>query len=357
MHPAPAGISTPALVVDLDTVEDNIARMARIATERGFEVRPHIKTHKTPQLAALQRASGASGLTVATIGEAEAFADAAFDDLFIAYPLWLDQARSNRLRRLADRAQVTVGVDSVPAARRLGAANLPVEVMIEVDSGHHRSGVAPGDAVGPALAAVEAGLRLRGLFTFPGHAYHPGARIRAARDEATALATAADALRAAGLHPTVLSGGSTPTAAYTRPGTVTELRPGVYVFNDAQQLALGACSPDQIGLAAATTVVSAPEPGRFVLDAGSKVLGADRPPWAPGFGFLPAFPEAVVTALSEHHAVVTAPPGHPIPTIGETTFIVPNHVCSAVNLADSLVVTRGGTVVDHWPVSARGANR
>lgn len=353
----PVGVSTPALVIDLDVVEDNIDRMARVAAVGEFAVRPHAKTHKIPQLADLQRAAGATGLTAATISEAEIFADAGFDDLFIAYPLWLDLDRTDRLRRLADRARIAVGVDSVPAARRLGEANLPVDVMIEVDSGHHRSGVAPGGAVGPALAAAEAGLWVRGLFTFPGHAYHPDARLRAARDEETALAVAADALRAVGLHPTVLSGGSTPSVAYSRPGTVTELRPGVYVFNDAQQLALGSCTTDQIALAAATTVVSAPTPGRFVLDAGSKVLGADRPAWTPGFGFLPEFPEAVVTSLSEHHAVVAAPPGCPVPRIGETTLIVPNHVCSAVNLADHLVVTRSGKTVTHWPVSARGANR
>nr|WP_198946354.1 alanine racemase [Pseudofrankia asymbiotica] len=356
IFPVPDGISTPALVVDLDVVDDNISRLAAAAAAGGFAVRPHAKTHKSPRLADLQRRAGAVGLTVATIGEAETFAAAGFDDLFIAYPVWADAARAERLRRLADRALVAVGVDSVPAARRLGAVSAPVEVMIEVDSGHHRSGVAPGAAAEVALAAADAGLRVRGVFTFPGHAYHPDARSQAARDEETALAVAARTVAAAGLTITVLSGGSTPSLAYSRPGTVTELRPGVYVLNDAQQLALGSCTADQIALAAATTVVSAPAPDRFVLDAGSKILGADRPAWAPGFGHLPEFPDATVTSLSEHHAVVTVAPGGRVPPIGSTTLLVPNHVCAAVNLVDHLVVTRGGVVAGHWPVTARGAN-
>lgn len=354
--PVPRQISTPALVVDLDVVEGNINRLARTATYGGFALRPHAKTHKTPQFAELQRKAGATGLTVATIGEAEAFADAGYDDLFIAYPLWCDPAKADRLRRLADQARLAVGVDSIPAARRLGEVNAPVEVMVEVDSGHHRTGVAPADAAHLALAAAHAGLTVRGVFTFPGHAYHPETRWQAARDEEAALATAAEAIRAAGLEITVVSGGSTPSVAGWRPGTVTELRPGVYVFNDAQQLALGSCTPDQIALAAAATVVSVPAPGRFVLDAGSKILGADRPGWVPGFGYLPEFPDAVVTALSEHHAVVTVPPEGPVPPAGSTTLVVPNHVCASVNLVDHLTITRSGTVVEQWAVTARGAN-
>ncbi|WP_374121973.1 alanine racemase [Frankia sp. AiPa1] len=391
MVAVPVGVATPSLVLDLDVVERNIDRMAQAAAAGGFTLRPHAKTHKCPQLAALQLRAGAVGLTVATIGEAEVFADAGFDDLFIAYPLWLDGDRVGRLRRLAERARVAVGVDSVAAGQRLAEVMAPVdlallagatgaigrapaagrdrsavrpveatiiEVMIEVDSGHRRSGVSPADAPGLAVALAGLGLRVRGLFTFPGHSYDPGAADRAAREEEDALARAAAAVRAAGVPVTVLSGGSTPSAAHVRSGgPVGELRPGVYVFNDAQQLALGSCTEAQIALAAATTVVSAPASDRFVLDAGSKALGADRPAWTPGFGHLPHWPGALVSSLSEHHAVVTVPPGTELPRIGSTTLVVPNHVCSAVNLADELVVTRGGAVIDRWPVAARGAHR
>ncbi len=130
----------------------------------------------------------------------------------------------------------------------------------------------------------------------------------------------------------------------------------MYVFNDAQQLELGVCGDDQIALAAAATVVSRHQAGRFVLDSGSKVLGADAPPWSTGFGRLPGWPDARIVAVSEHHATVVLPPGSAAPALGEIVAVVPNHVCAAVNLADELLVVRDGAVTDTWRVIARGAN-
>lgn len=190
-----------------------------------------------------------------------------------------------------------------------------MEVLVEVDCGTARTGVPAADAGRVARAASDAGLGVLGAFTFPGHGYghDPEARERAARDEERALSEAAEALRELGLEPRVLSGGSTPTAGRWRPGPVDELRPGVYVFNDAQQLAMGCCGVDDLALAAASTVISVPAPDRFVLDAGSKVLGADRSAWVTGHGYLPQYPEATITALWEHHAVVHLPEGAPAP--------------------------------------------
>jgi len=133
------------------------------------------------------------------------------------------------------------------------------------------------------------------------------------------------------------------------------MRPGVYVFNDAQQWELGTCGPEAVALTVAATVVSR-RPGRVVLDAGSKALGADRPAWTTGFGRLLDAPAARVVALSEHHATVTWPDGERLPDLGEVLRVVPNHVCAAVNLADELVVAAGGEQVDTWRVAARGAN-
>ncbi|WP_431043351.1 alanine racemase [Streptomyces sp. P1-3] len=356
----PAGVSTPALVVDADILERNIARMADRARTLGFALRPHAKTHKSPRLAEYQIRAGATGLSVATIGEAEIFADAGVEDLFIAYPLWVDEGKARRLRSLAERVALSVGVDSVEGAAQLGramsGAARPLWVLIEIDSGHHRTGVAPDRAAAVARAATDAGLLVRGVFTFPGHGYGPEARESAARDEERTLGEAARAIEGIGLTAPVISGGSTPTAGAARAGVVNELRPGVYVFNDATQVALGSCTVQDVALAAAATVVSVPAPDRFVLDAGSKILSTDTSPHAPGHGLLPELPGAVVTSLSEHHAVVTLAPGTPPPRPGTLLAVVPNHVCTAVNLADELLVTRGGAVVDRWPVTARGAN-
>lgn len=342
---------TPFLAIDLPVLQANIERVAAWADDRGLALRPHVKTHKSPEIAHMQEDAGVGGLTVATVGEAEVFAQQGFDDLFVAYPLWLDDDRRRRLARLAERATLRVGFDSVEAARRL--AGTGVTGLVEVDSGHHRSGVAPEAAGEVAAGAVEGGLEVLGAFTFPGHSYAPGGRAAAAGGEAGALASAAEALRAAGIEPVVLSGGSSPSLAETGDG-LTESRPGVYVFNDAQQWELGSCTPDQIALTCHATVVSHAG-GRLVLDSGSKVLGADRPAWASGFGRLLDHPEARIVILSEHHAVADLA-GRPLPPLGSTVRVVPNHACNAVNLVDEYAVLADGGLVDRWAVAARGMN-
>ncbi|KHJ73016.1 MULTISPECIES: alanine racemase [Rhodococcus] len=347
---------TPALLVDRDILDRNIARMAQSAASRGLSLRPHAKTHKCSEIGRRQLGAGARGLTVATVSEAEVFADEGFDDLFVAYPLWVDAARGARLRALTDRVRLTVGIDSATGARQfVEHAGTAIGVLVEIDSGHHRTGVLPEQAGTVASAAREAGLDVRGVFTFPGHSYAPDAPDSAAREEADALAAAAASLRAAGIEPTVISGGSSPTAHLDVPTVATELRPGVYVFGDAQQLELGAVSESDIALTALATVVSARDEV-IVLDAGSKALGADRAAWATGYGRILGEPDARITALSEHHATVQWPEASTRPQLGDRVRVIPNHVCNAVNLADELITVSGDAVVERWKVAARGCN-
>jgi D-serine deaminase-like pyridoxal phosphate-dependent protein len=359
----PPDLVTPALVVDQARLEHNLREMALWAAGRGVRLRPHAKTHKTAQIGRMQLDLGAVGLTVATIGEAERFADSGAGDLFIAYPLWPAAPRVSRLQALAERIRLRVGVDSTESAVRLAPLSRcvrPPEILVEIDSGHHRTGVTPSRAGDVALAVARAGLPVAGVFTFPGHSYAPGAPEKAAAQEAAALCEAHDALLDAGVAAAdgafERSGGSTPTAHLSADPPPTELRPGVYAFYDGQQAELGVCRSDQIALAAAGTVVSRPSPDRFVLDCGSKVLAADRKPWNAGFGRLPEWQDVPIVALSEHHATVELPPGMSPPELGQVVAVVPNHVCAAVNLADELVVIRDGQVVGTWPVMARGAN-
>src|SRR5262249_39403710 len=151
--------------------------------------RPHAKTHKSPAVAARQLAAGATGLTVATVSEAEVFARAGFDDLFLAYPLYVTAAKGARLRSLLEIVTLTIGVDSPDSARAL-AAQVPrsqrgrVRVLVELDSGQHRSGVQPDQAGRLAEEVGHTGLEVAGVFTFPGHSYAPGGRSQAAEDEA-----------------------------------------------------------------------------------------------------------------------------------------------------------------------------
>jgi D-serine deaminase-like pyridoxal phosphate-dependent protein len=318
-------------------------------------LRPHVKTHKCTEIASRQVAAGASGITVATVGEAEVFVGRGFTDVFVAYPVWADEERAARIRALREKARVAVGVDSAESARRLGALVPGLEVLVEVDSGQHRSGERPDRAGDVAEAAATAGLDVRGVFTFPGHGYDPDGREAAARDEAAALAEAAASLRARGIEPRVLSGGSTPTLeASLRTAVPTELRPGVYALNDAQQWELGSATRDQLAITCRATVVSHAG-GRLVLDAGAKSLGADRAAYNTGFGRLLDRPDARIVLLSEHHAVVEgyADP----PPLGAEVRVVPNHVCVAVNLAEDLWADHGGSAeLEPWGVAARGRN-
>ncbi|MCF6377892.1 alanine racemase [Nocardioides KLBMP 9356] len=337
---------TPHVLVDPEILDRNVDAMQAAANRAGLALRPHAKTHKSLEVARRQLAAGAVGLTVATVAEAEVFAEVC-DDLFIAYPLWVDDERAARLRDVLSRASVAVGVDSVESTSHLAPlASAGLRVRIEVDSGHHRSGVPAASAAEVATAAADAGLTVDGVFTFPGHSYSPDARASAAADERRELAAAREALLAAGLTCDAVSGGSTPSVEFADGDVLTEVRPGVYALGDAQQWELGVVSPADVALTVVATVVGR-YPDRVVLDAGSKVLGADRASYATGHGRLLDHPDARIVALSEHHATVT---GFDAPR-GTRVRVVPNHVCTTVNLADAYVV---GDAT--WPVDARGAN-
>ena len=362
----PVEIDTPEIIIDRDVLQRNIDRMATAVRAKGLHLRPHVKTHKVPEIAEMQLTAGAVGLTVATLGEAEVFAGHGAKDIFIAYPLWVGPRQAERLQRLAAKARIAVGLDSGEAAQTmaasLGDAVGEIEVLLEIDSGHHRSGISPNAAVEVAQAAARAGLRVTGIFTFPGHSYAPGMPLKAADEERLALGETAGLLTAAGFQITHRSGGSTPTVALTGTSGATEVRPGVYVFGDAQQLELERCAAGDIALTIAATVVSRHEgtdliPRRVILDSGSKILGGDRPGWTTGFGRLLDHPEARITALSEHHATVVWPAEATLPALGERLRVVPNHVCLAMNLVDEVTVISGGEIVDRWRVAARGRNK
>lgn len=366
----PDDLETPAAVVDVRRLERNLARMAAAANAAGVALRPHAKTHKCLPIARRQLsgggvgadvggaagavgAVGAVGLTVATLVEAEAFAADGCPSIFIAYPFWAGSGdRGARLAALRDRTDLRVGVDSEAAAARLAAAVPELRVLIEVDSGQHRSGVAVGQVAALAAACRDLGLDVIGAFTHPGHAYASSADPpRAAADERAALAAAGAALEEVIDAAPVLSGGSSPTAAAGLAAPLTEVRPGTYVFGDRQQLRLSHLTEPDVALVVATRVVSVPRPGEAVLDAGSKALSSDRPSWLSGYGLILEAPEATIATLSEEHAVVR---GLVTPlSVGDLVRVVPNHVCTVVNLTSELVAVCDGAVAERWPVIAR----
>ncbi|MFC0582018.1 alanine racemase [Micrococcoides hystricis] len=358
-------VNTPATLVDRQRLQRNIDAMAEYARAHELRLRPHAKTHKIVEITRIQLQAGAVGLSVATLGEAKVFVESGVEDIFVAYPVWASQEQAAELLRLANKARLSIGADSVEAihnlAQRIPEQRERIGILIEVNSGHNRSGRMPPDVVPVAQAVVDAGFSFRGVFTFPGHSYGPDQAKPAVSDEEQALASAKEALVAAGIPTEVLSGGSSPTATLMHGGVVTEMRPGVYVFGDAQQLELDRIGWDDIALTILTTVVSRDDGSsgstrRIVVDAGSKVMGGDRPAWTTGFGRVMGEPDARITALSEHHGTIIWPEEQDLPEIGSRLQVIPNHVCVAVNLVDYLYVTDGNEPLEKWQVAARGLN-
>jgi D-serine deaminase-like pyridoxal phosphate-dependent protein len=357
-------LDTPAVVVDLDVLEHNVRRMAEHARASGVRLRPHAKTHKIPELGRLQLASGAAGISLAKVGEAEVFAAAGFADVFLAYPV-VGAEKGRRLLALSDHVRLAIGADSAEGVASVGevfrAAGRRIDVLVKVDCGFHRVGVAPEGAAEVARRIAELpGVALRGVFTHAGHAYHAGTReeVKAiARREGEILASAAESLRSDGLPVEEVSVGSTPTArgAMSVAG-VTECRPGNYVYCDASQVSLGICGIEDCAMTVLATVVAVPTADRAVLDCGSKTLSSDplRPRPA-GHGWIVGR-NSRIERLSEEHGVVRIEPGEGF-HVGEKVRVLPNHACVVSNLHDRVVLTRGGLVEGEWTVAARGRVR
>jgi D-serine deaminase-like pyridoxal phosphate-dependent protein len=351
-------VNTPAPIVLVDVMQDNIDRMQRFAEQHGLDVRPHVKTHKCLEIGRRQVKAGAVGITAGNVGEAEVFAAAGFGDIFLAYPIWPAGTKGERIRRLAESTRLRVGVDNAAAIEALADAmgDEPdrLQVVVEVDCGARRSGAPPALAGDLALAARKRGLVPVGVFTYPGHGCASReARKRAAQDQQDALTTAARSLTDVGVTAEVVSAGSTPTIEFTTGGLITEIRPGEYVFCDLNNTRLGACTEDQIALFVAATVVSDWVPDQVILDVGTKALGREGS-LEHGYGGV-AGAKAVLTKLNEYHGFLGLHAGDFRPSVGSVVPVVPNHVCPVVVCFEELIVTDStGTLVQRWPVDARG---
>ncbi len=357
-------LETPAAVVDLHRMDANLDRLATYARSHGLALRPHVKTPKTPELAAEQLRRGAVGVTVATLHEAEVMSAVA-DDVLLAYPP-VGAARVARLLALPAHVRLTVALDShdalEPLAAAAGGAGRTIGVLIELDLGMRRCGVTrPDEAVALAGAATRLdGVEYRGVMFYPGHIReHVDEQGPALERLAADLARFIDALAAAGLAPAVVSGGSTPAAfaSHRIPG-VTEIRPGTYIFNDRTTAHVGACAWEDCAYAVLATVVSVAVPGQAVIDAGSKALfreevrGGTGP--AAGFGALRDRPDVVVRAMSEEHGILDLSGTDWRPRVGDRVLVVPNHVCVSVNQHERLWGVRGDRVEACWAVAGRG---
>jgi D-serine deaminase-like pyridoxal phosphate-dependent protein len=330
-------LDTPALYVDLDVLERNIARMQEQCRAWGVALRPHVKTHKTPEIAQLQLDAGAIGITVAKVGEAEVLPG---DDVLVAYPLV--KAKLPRLRELAQTRRVTVGVDSVDVARDLQG----IATLVEIDVGVGRCGAqSPEHAVAIAQACSD----FQGIFYWPSWLDEAGFQAACVKIDAVL-----DALAAAGFEAKIVSGGSTPGAAKTPlvPRT-TEIRPGTYVFYDASSLEAQLCALADCALRVLTTVVSTAVAGQCVIDAGSKTFSSDQTVGTGTYGHFVGRPWTMRKLNEEHGYVAIQGPAR----IGEKVWVVPSHCCATVNLHDEISYGRRGRVEGRWKVAARGKVR
>jgi D-serine deaminase-like pyridoxal phosphate-dependent protein len=342
---------TPAVVIDLDVVERNIARVQALCDAAGIANRPHIKTHKSPVIAAMQREAGARGITCQKLGEAEVMAESGHDDILISYNI-LGEEKLGRLGRLLSRTKVTVAADNpvvvagLPQAAAIAGRDL--DVVVECDTGRKRAGV---ETVAEAVALAKDIASRPGL-SFAGFMLYPPENAMAETQGFLDAATAG--IRELGLEPRMVSTGGTPNLVNLgRIAGVTEHRAGTSVFNDRMMLTAGVAGLEDCALTVYATVVSRAGPERGIVDSGSKTLTSDTG-GLDGHGLILEHPQAKIARFAEEHGFLDLSACNDRPQVGDIVRILPNHVCVVVNMVDRLVTVRGGTLVGELPVAARG---
>lgn len=359
-------LDTPALVVDLDVMEQNLSRMAEYCRAHNLRLRPHTKTHKIPELARMQIESGASGITVAKLSEAEVMLDGGLHDLLIAYPI-VGPTKATRLARLAERATITVSLDSAEAARGISTAmserGTNVRILVELDVGFGRCGV-PNESEALKLAQTVSslpGLTFEGLMFFPGHfGVAPDERSVLRKQVNELLDRCLETFARADIPLRTISGGSTPSRYESDLfHGVNEVRPGTYIFNDRNTVGVDAASLTDCALSVVVTVISTSVSGHAVIDGGSKTFSSDRyqAEDGRGFGFIKEDAAAAIERLSEEHGHINVSQSDRRYTVGERLMIIPNHVCSTVNMHDEIYGVRGQQVETVWRVAGRGKVR
>jgi len=356
-----AELDTPALVIDLDIMERNLRRVADYCKAHSLRLRPHTKTHKVPAVGRKQLDSGAVGLTVAKVGEAEVMLGANPPDLLVAYPV-MGRSKLERLMQVARKTRVTVATDNLGIAKQLSdaarEAQVEVGVLAEVDAGLNRVGVSPG----PELIELARGmlrlpnLRFEGIDFYPGHIRDTGERgLEQIRKLNELIQCILDDFRREGIEVRVVSGGSTPSLFHSHEVRgVNEIRPGTYVYNDVNTVASGACTFDDCAVSILVTVVSTARPGQIIVDGGSKTFSSDTAAPPSVHGRLVEAPEAAFYRLNEEHGYVDITHAQRDFEVGERLHVIPAHVCVAVNLHEYVYGKRGEQIEEVWKVEGRG---
>ena len=348
-------IPTPALIIDLLAMDRNIRRMAEFFASGPCKLRPHFKAHKTPEIARRQLAAGScTGLTCATVGEAE-IAAAFSDDILIANEV-IGADKCARVAELAKSIDIKIAVDSDEGLYQIAAAAMAtgatVGVLVDVDVGLPRCGVAPGE---PAVALARrvsgtAGVELRGVMGYEGHVVgidDREKRTARAHEAMERLTSTARLINGAGLGCEIVSAGGTGTYDITgRVEGISEIQAGSYVLMDTAYARLDI--PFEQAFSLLGTVISRPKPGLCVTDSGHKACTQDH--GNPGVRDVEG---ANVLFLSDEHATISIPAESEI-RVGDRVQLWPSHIDPTINLHEMFYVLDGETVVDVWPIAARG---
>ncbi len=339
-------LETPSVLIDLDLMERNIAAMQQRCDELGISFRPHIKTHKIPDIARRQLDAGAIGIACQKVSEAEVFADAGFQDIQIPYNI-VGKLKTRRLAQLAARANVSVTVDNravlegiAEAAQEVGST---ISMMVELVALNNRTGTTPEKALDLAqLIVASDNLKFSGVMIYPSDA-----AIRLRLQEALRL------IGEAGIKVEAVSGGGSGAIleSHLIP-ELTEMRVGTYVFWDWGSAANGITSLDKCAMRVRSTVVSANDSKRVILDGGSKSIHSETVDGC--FGYITEYPKARLYKVNEEHGYVDFSACDAVPQVGDIVHIIPVHTCVVTNLHNQIYGLRGDVIEETWDVAARG---
>lgn len=339
-------LETPSVLIDMARMERNIARMQNYCNEHGLAFRPHIKTHKIPDIARMQLDAGAVGIACQKLTEAQVFIDAGFQDVQIPYNI-LGPKKTARLADMSLYNRVTVSADHPAVVRGLSQAaesrGITIRVMADLATEIERTGAKPAQVIELSKQIdADDNLHFAGIFLYPSY---PSIRPD--------LQEVLDGLHRAGIGVDSVSGGGTGAAFVSHEvPELTEIRVGTYVFNDMNTVVAGWADIEDCAMTVMATVVNRPTETRAILDSGSKTLAADRV--ADGHGFILQYPDARIYKLNEEHAFVDLSLCDQKPEIGERVEVVPVHTCVVTNLHNQIYGVRGEEVEHVWPVAARG---
>ncbi len=348
-------LDTPALIVDLDLLESNIRKMAEFFEKREARLRPHVKTHKCPEIALRQLKAGAQGITCAKLGEAEVMAMHGIEDILIANQI-VGRRKIERLLKLAERCNVIVAVDEPSNAKTISdmaqAAGKRIDVLIEIDVGMGRCGTKPGMETLSLARQLDkmGGINLRGLMGYEGHAVYIENfedRKKECLKALERLLSTKSLLEKSGFELDIVSGGGTGTYEITGscPG-ITEVQAGSYATMDARYKKI--VQEFDCALGILTTVISCPTSERAVVDAGMKSITAEF-----GLPVVKGNKGAIVSRLSEEHGILTLEEGARL-SLEDKMELVPSHSCTTINLHDKMYAVRDGNVEYVWKIEARG---